>query len=138
MSALMALVCASCAIPADWTDDLPVLVTLKYELEDGIFIVVAPADKGGYTIDLEGEGQLTDNLRVVEGGLEYTSPNTGLTYFVGLAGRKPVVTIIAAGGATLDEPRALEVEPVPPSRAIKQPDPLDRLGETLRGEGGDR
>jgi hypothetical protein len=83
-----------------WTSQF-LEVGLMYELEPGIYVVLEPADKGGYTIQLKGEGKLNEYITVIDGGkgLEIRSPNTNITYQVTQADSgKLKVVIVAADG----------------------------------------
>lgn len=101
--------------------NLPVDVAVRYEIEAGIWLVVQPADKGGYEIDFDGTGPVNDWLTVVEGGIELHSPLSGLTYFIeppGPAGGKPRVTVIAAAGDRIEDPLPVDLKPAGPAIAV--------------------
>lgn len=78
---------------------LPVEFGAMYELEEDVFIIVETGVKGGINIRLEGEGDVNEHLSIIDGGFEFHSPWTGITYQI-LSGEngKVKIMIVAENG----------------------------------------
>jgi len=87
--------------------ELPISIGVMYELEEGIYVLVETADKGGVKVKLHGTGQINDYIEIIDGGLKVTSPNTGITYQVTTtdAGKIKVMIIAEDGKFQLYSPK---------------------------------
>jgi hypothetical protein len=94
--------------------DLPIEIGVMYELEEGLYIVVETGDKGGVDVRLVGTGVVNDYIKVVDGGLVVTSPNTGITYQVTTTDEGKIKVMIVADNGKLKVYHPKEVGAAPP------------------------
>lgn len=108
------------------TPEIPFDLGVRYEIEEGFFIVATPGAKGGLDVSLEGEGELGEYVVVTPEGWVITSPNTGIVYRVTRQDNgRPLIEVISGNGGRFQltdpdgnvlgpEKPASEVELIPP------------------------
>ena len=78
--------------------EAPIVIGVRYQLEEDLFIVVETADKGGINVKLEGTGDVGKYITYVDGVYKITGPVTGTQYEVSQENGKIKVMVVAGNG----------------------------------------
>ena len=78
--------------------EAPIIIGVKYQLEEDLFIVVETADKGGINVKLVGDGDMGEFIEYVDGVWKITGPITGTQYEVSQENGKIKVMVLAGNG----------------------------------------
>jgi len=78
--------------------EAPIIIGVRYKLEENLFFVAETADKGGINVKLEGEGDMGKYITYVDGVYKITGPITGTQYEVSQENGKIKVMVVAGNG----------------------------------------